>query len=100
LGGEHRTNQRTRASDSGEVVAEQDPFVRWVIVAAVAQLVRGRGTAIVEHRHARGEEHAVISVGHHEGGERAKYQPKRIHGAAASVMFVEYHSMSGGGRPA
>jgi hypothetical protein len=56
---ERRPYQRTGTSDSGEVVAEDDPLVRRLEVHAVAQALGGRGAHVVQSHNARRHELGV-----------------------------------------
>jgi len=58
---EHRTDERPRPGNRGEVVAEEDPPGRDVIVLAVGPGVRRSGPCVVEHHDPRGDERAVIA---------------------------------------
>ncbi len=69
LRGEHRTDERSGAGDRGEVMTEQHPSRRDVVVVAVGPDVRGRRAAVVERHDARGEERAVIPVGERQNPE-------------------------------
>ena len=76
--GEHGSDQRTGAGDCGEVVAEEDPFVCGVIVAAVAEPMGRSGAAVVQHRDTGGQERAVISVRDRERGEGSEDKPEGV----------------------
>jgi hypothetical protein len=63
LRGQHRADQGPGTGDGGEVMAEEDPARRRVVIVAVVARV-GRGDpGIVEHEHAGGDEGAVVAVG-------------------------------------
>ena len=49
---QRRADQRARAGDGGEVVAEHDPLVGGHEIVPVAQPLGGRGAAVVERHHA------------------------------------------------
>ena len=62
LRGQDGTEQRARAGNRREVVAEQHPLVRRVVVVAVLQSVRRRDAPVVEHHDLRRQERAVEAV--------------------------------------
>ena len=62
LRGEHRSHQRTRAGDGGEVVAEDDPLIGGLEIVAVAQALGGRGALVVQRHDARRDELGVEAV--------------------------------------
>jgi hypothetical protein len=75
LRGEHRTDQRSRAGDRGEMMAEHDPAVgRHVVEAVVAQHGRRRART-VEHERAIGEEARVEAVRDEEQRQRRGDEP-------------------------
>ena len=63
LRGQHRTDQRTRAGDRGEVMAEQNVLVGRHVVETVVASDSRRHAAGVKLHHARGDEQAVVAVG-------------------------------------
>ena len=83
LDGEHRADERAGAGDGGEVVAEEDPLVGRVVVLAVVELMRGRGSRVVEGGDAGGEEGAVVAVG---DGQHAQHHEQQRHGAQHDLV--------------
>ena len=75
-----RPDQGARAGDRREVVPEEDPAVGRVEVLAVVVLVRRGDPGVVERRHARREERAVIAVGHGQDGQDAEHHPHGMNG--------------------
>ena len=53
---QHRTHQRPRPGDGGEVMAEDDPLVGGLEIVAVAQALGRRGALVVQRHHARRDE--------------------------------------------
>ena len=88
LRGQHRSNQRSRSGDRGEMVPKQHPFIRGVIVAAVAQSIRRRWPPIIEHRDARREECAIETIRHRKRGQRANDEPKRVQSKFSSNFTI------------
>ena len=64
---QHRPDERARTGDRREVVAEQHPPRRHVIVVAVSLRVRRRDVPVVERHHLGREERAVVAVGQDQG---------------------------------
>ena len=83
LRGEHRADQRPRARDRGEVVAEEHPAVGRHEVAAVAEPLGGGGAAVVEPEDPVGEEAAVEAVGDEVGADGGDHEPGGADGLAA-----------------
>ena len=83
LRGQHRSDQRSRAGDGGEVVAEDDPFVGGLEIVAVAQPLGGRGALVVERHHARGDEFGVKAIADGVGAGRGQHQPDAVDVLAA-----------------
>ena len=81
---QHRADERPRARDGREVVAEEDPAVRGVVVGAVVALVRGRAARVVEAEDLRGDEGRVVAVGDREDGEGGEHPPQGAHGGEDS----------------
>ena len=63
LGREDRADQRARAGDGREMVAEEDPLVRGVVVVPSLRAWAGVCAAVVERQDLGGDEGAVITVG-------------------------------------
>ena len=80
LRGQHRPDERTRTRDRREVVAEQHPPRRDVIVVAVSLRVRRRDVPVVERHHLRGEERAVVAVGQDQARQGRQNDVRRSHG--------------------
>ena len=59
---QHRPDQRPRAADRGEVMAEQHPLVGRMIILPVVESDGRRDPAVVQHRDLRREERAVIAI--------------------------------------
>ena len=78
LRGERGPDQRSRAGDGREVVAEDDPFVGGLEIVAVAQALGGRGAAIVQRHHLRGEERRVEAVADEVRADRRDHQPQAV----------------------
>ena len=62
LRGERRADQRARAGDGREMMAEQHPAARRIVVVAVVFLVRRRHARVVERHDLGGDERAVVAV--------------------------------------
>ena len=74
---QHRADQRAGPGDRGEVMAEQHPLVGRMIVLPIVELMRRRRSQIVEHRHLRGQESAVIAIGDGEDAQDAEQERHR-----------------------
>ena len=83
LGGQHRADQRSRASDRREMVAEEDPARGRHEVPAIGQTLRRRGAAVIQLEDAVGEEAAVETEGDEVGADGGKHQPGRADGLPA-----------------
>src|SRR5262249_12340422 len=57
-----RTDQRAGAGDGREVVAEQDPLVRRVVILAIVEPMRRRRVGIVQRCHLGSQERAIVPV--------------------------------------
>ena len=79
---QHGADERAGAGDSREVMAEQDPLVGRMVVLPIVEFVRGRLLEIVEHRHLRGQEGAVVAI---RDGEDAQDAQQERHGAQDGV---------------
>jgi len=79
LGREHRPDERARAGDRREMMPEQHPAGRDVVVLPVGTDVRRRGPAVVETHHTRREERAVVPVGDSEDAEDREDDVKGPH---------------------
>ena len=78
LRGEHRSHQRSRASDGCEVVAEQHPAVRRHEVVAVVEPLGGRRALRVETKDFVGEEPRIEPVGDDVGADGGGQEPGGI----------------------
>src|SRR4029079_5660572 len=76
---EHGADERARAGNCGKMVTEQHPSRSDVKVLAIGPDVRGRGTAVVEAHHARGDERAVVPVGDREDSQDRQDDVKGPH---------------------
>ena len=83
LRGQHRSHQRPRAGDRGEVVTVEHPLVRRHVVHAVVVPLGRRLAAVVEHEHLLGDELAVEAVGDEIRRERGGHQPDGVDVLAA-----------------
>ena len=81
LRGEHRADERTRAGDRGEVVAEDDPAVGRHEVAAVVEPLGRGGARRVEREHLRGDEGRVEAVGDEVGAAAATTKKRPLTGS-------------------
>src|SRR5207244_2463321 len=77
LGGERGTDERARARDRGEVVAEDDPAIRRDEVATVVQALGRSEARVIESEDARRDERAVEAVADGVGAEGGDEQPRR-----------------------
>ena len=82
LRGEHRPDERARAGDGGEVVAEEHQRVHGHVVVPVALRVGGGGAQVVERGDLRGEERAVEAVAEEQHERGADDQVQRGHGTS------------------
>jgi hypothetical protein len=80
---EHGPDERPGAGDRREVVAEQHPARRRVIVVPVILRVRGRASRVVEDEEARGDERRVVAVGDREDAENRDQDVQRVHTAGS-----------------
>ena len=76
---QHRTDERTRPGDRGEMVTEEHPPGRRVVVVPVGAGVRRRDPRVVEDQDARGDERAVIAVCEHQNPENRENHVQRSH---------------------
>ena len=83
LRGEHRADQRSRAGDGGEMVAEDDPFIGGHEVVAVVEALGGRGAAVVESQHFRGDEFRIEAVADRVGADGGDDEPDSVQRLAA-----------------
>ena len=60
---QHRSDQRPRTGDGGEVMAEHDPFIGRLEIVPVAQAFRRCGALVVQRHHARRDELAIKAEG-------------------------------------
>ena len=81
---QHRTDERTRPGDRGEMVTEEHPPGRGVIVLPVGAGVRRRHPRVVEDHDARGDERAVIAIGDHQNPENRENHVQRSHAGDSS----------------
>ena len=96
LRGQHRSDQRARAGDGGEVMAEEHPLLRRVVVVPVVLRVRRRHARIVQHHHLRGDERAVVAVRDGQDAQGGNDQVESMHRGA----FYQRMSSGFGARPA
>ncbi len=83
LGGECWADEGTGAGDGGEVVAEEDPFVRWFVVVAIAKTLGGSGAEGVEHHDAESDEAGVEAVAERVSAKGGDDEPDAVDGFAA-----------------
>ena len=83
LRGEHRPDQRTRAGDRGEMVAEHDAAIGRHVVEAVVAQHRRRRARRVERKRVVGDEAAIEAVGDEEDRHGRGDEPERIDRFAA-----------------
>ena len=76
---QHGADERSRAGDRSEVVAEEHPFVRRIVIDPIPEPQRGGAIAPVEREHLCGKKGAVEPV--HEDIEAARGgdDPERIY---------------------
>ncbi len=77
---QHGAHQRPRPGNRREVDAEEHQPAGGLVVDVVAQAVRRREAAVVEHRDPRRQKRSVEPIGHKKGGQGGDYQPKGVHG--------------------
>ena len=70
LRGEHRPDQRSRPGNRREVVAEDDPFVRFDKIPAVIVDFARCGAAVVEREHVGGNPFGIKPVADGVGADR------------------------------
>jgi hypothetical protein len=75
LRGEDRPDERARAGDRGEVVAEQDAPVRRLVVDVVLEPLRRRRAVRIDLQDAARDEARVEAVGDRVGRHRGEDQP-------------------------
>ncbi len=80
---QRRPDQRARAGDGGEVVAEDDPAIGGNEVAAVVDALGGSGIRGVEREELGGDEGAVEAVGDRVDRDRGDDEPDGVDGLAA-----------------
>jgi hypothetical protein len=80
---QRRTDQRPRASDRREVMAEHDPAMRRHEIAAVVEPLAGRGASGVQREHARRDPPAVEAVRDEVDARRGDHEPERVDALAA-----------------
>jgi len=69
LRGQYWPDERARAGDGREMMAEKDEPVRWMVVVAVVPHV-GRGQPrVVQGHHAGGDERAVVAIRDHQNAD-------------------------------
>jgi hypothetical protein len=74
-----RPDQRPGAGDGREVMAEEHPARRGVVVVAVVLRVRRRRAGVVEHEKTRGDEGAVVAIGDRQDAEDGHQDVERVH---------------------
>jgi hypothetical protein len=77
LGGQYRPDERPGSRDRREVVAEQDPPVRRLVVHVVVEPLGGRGPLVVDPQHLARDEARIEAVGDEVRPERGGDQPCR-----------------------
>ena len=76
---EHRTDERPRAGDRREVMAEEDDTVRRVEVLSVLESVCRRDARVVEAEHFGGDERRVVAIGDRQDRQRPEHPPCGVH---------------------
>ena len=76
---QRRTDERPGPGDGGEVVAEEHPLGRGIVVVPVVLRVSWRHPRVVQHHDPRGNERAVVAVGDGENAEGGQNQIQRVH---------------------
>ena len=84
---QHRPDQRPGAGNGREMMAEQHPFVRRMIVLPVVEQHGRRRPRIVEHRHLRRQKRAVIAIRDRQAGQHEQNQRHRGHEQGSGVRW-------------
>ena len=79
LSGEGRTDQRARSGDSGKMVAEENPFICWLKIVAIAQAFGRSRAAVVERHDFGGDELGVETETEDEKRRSGGDKPKAVH---------------------
>ena len=82
LGGEGGSDERARAGDSREVMAEENPFVGGFEIVAVAQTFGGGGAEIIERHDFRGDEFRVKAEADGVDARGGGHEPETVYGFA------------------
>ena len=85
---EHRADERPGAGDRREMVAEQHPPRRHVVVVAVGPGVGGGWPGVVQDHDLRRDERAVVAVGDGQDAEDREDDEERPHAAARFYLAV------------
>ncbi len=72
LCGKHRPDERSRAGNGREMVSEQNPFVRRIVILTVIELMSRCGAVIIQGKDFCGDERAVVPVRDGQDPERWK----------------------------
>src|SRR6185503_19090442 len=80
---QRRADQRARAGDRGEVVAEHDPLVGGHVVAAVVEPLGGCRARVVERQHLGRDEGGIEAVGRQVAAHRRDHEPDPVDRLAA-----------------
>src|SRR5699024_8097438 len=84
--GDGRTDDRCGAGHGGEVVAPEDVLVRRDVVDAVLELVRGRGSGVIEDEDLPGEVPRVQEVAGDDHHHTDACEQQRVHFALPSTV--------------
>src|SRR5262249_34987285 len=76
----HRADERPRAGDRGEVMAEKDPLIRGKIIMAVVKPMRRGHPGIVQDAHSSREKRAVVAICQGQDTENQNHDGKCGHG--------------------
>ena len=76
---QHGTNQRARAGDRREVMPEQDPLVRWIVVVPVIHRLRRHRSRIVQSQNLRRYERRVVAIRDRQYTQRTDNYGQGIH---------------------
>ena len=91
LSGERRSDKRARSGDCGEVMPEEDPLVRRLIVVSVAQTFGRCGTLVVQQHHLCCNKPRIETEADEITASRRRYQPQAVHRLAANTgYFARY----------
>src|SRR5207249_10778085 len=83
LRAEHRPDQGPRTGDRREVVAVEYPLIGGHVVAAVREPLGGRGAAVVEGEHARGDLLRIEAIADDVGADGRDEQPRGVDSLSA-----------------